>query len=86
MRSAPQRQSTALKMICRRLCRALLQPIVDKFATKLPKWKGILLSSGGRLTVVKHVLSALPLYQLMAMDLPKWLIKAIEKREKRSFL
>ena len=39
----------------------------------------------GRLILVKVVLTAIPIYQLIAMDIPKWAVKAIDKI-RRSFL
>lgn len=36
--------------------------LVDKIKHKLQHWKGQLLSSGGRLTLISSVLSAVPLY------------------------
>ena len=38
------------------------QPLIDKVANKLNGWKGRLLSAGGRLTLVRHVLQVMPIY------------------------
>lgn len=69
----------------KRLRKAHLQSIIDKVLLKLPKWQGNLLSFGGRLVVIKSVLSTMPVYQLMEMKLPKWVLTAIGKR-RRSLL
>lgn len=44
---------------------------VDKVRGRLNRWTGDSLSMGGRLTIIKSVLSAIPLYNLSLMRLPK---------------
>jgi hypothetical protein len=57
----------------KRLCKNDLQPV---------KVKGLnngCFSLDKRLILVKHVLSAMHIYQLLVLDPPVWLIKAIDK-------
>lgn len=60
-------------------------PVVEKFKEKLSIWKAKALSFGGRLTLVKSVLSSLPLYYFSLFKAPS---KVIEKLEsiRRNFL
>lgn len=45
---------------------AQLQPLVDGAAGRLPAWKTWLMNKTGRLALVKSVLSAIPVHQLLA--------------------
>jgi hypothetical protein len=64
---------------------AQLQPLVDRMANKLPTWKSRLMQKPGRLAMVKSVLGAIPIHQLLVLAPPKKTIKALEKIE-RGFL
>lgn len=52
---------------------------VEKIADRLPSWKASLLNLAGRMALVWFVLSAIPVYLLIAMNVPKWVIKSIDK-------
>jgi len=54
-------------------------PLIDKVADYLPGWKASLMNGSGRLIMVRVVLTAVPIYLMIAMDLPKWVIRAIDK-------
>ncbi|KAM0839424.1 hypothetical protein ACQ4PT_060322 [Festuca glaucescens] len=62
-----------------------LQPALDKLAGKVKGWNKGSFSIDARLLLVKHVLSAMNIYQLLVLDPPVWLIKAIDKL-RRGFL
>jgi hypothetical protein len=69
----------------KRLGKHHIQPFIDKIADRLPSWKADLLSRAGRLILVQSVLSSMMVYLAMALDLPSWDLKAIDKI-RRNFL
>jgi len=88
MRDASDILSCALKDPCTYLGLPLtihkptkndLLPLIDKVADYLPGWKASLMNRSGRLIMVRVVLTAVPIYLMIAMDLPKWVIRAIDK-------
>ena len=62
-----------------------LQPVCDKILGRMKGWKLTLLSLDGRLDLVKKVLSAMPIFQMIAIHMPTWLEKMIDK-VRRGFL
>lgn len=55
------------------------QHILDRITSKLAGWVGKLLSPGGRLMLIKHVLAAIPLHTLAVLEPPKGVLQKIEK-------
>ncbi|CAH9141051.1 unnamed protein product, partial [Cuscuta epithymum] len=53
---------------------------IKLFDSKLTPWKCKNLSQGGRLILIKHVLSAIPLHILAADTLPKKVISILERK------
>ena len=58
---------------------AQLQSVVDCMARQLPTWKAGLMNKTGRLALVKSVLSAIPIHQMLVYAPAKKFIKQIEK-------
>lgn len=58
---------------------------IDKIVDPLPGWKAHLLNLAGRTAMVRFMLSAIPAYLLIALSMPKWVIKKIDKI-RRAFL
>lgn len=64
--------------ICKIPTSALL-PLIDKIARKLSTWRGFMLSRRERLSFVRHVLCAMPMHILMAIDLNKTTLGHVNK-------
>lgn len=56
-----------------------LQPLLDKMGSKLAAWKSSFMSSAGRLVLLRSVLSAIPTYTMMTLQLPAWFIKDCDR-------
>jgi hypothetical protein len=74
-----------LPLHIRRLRKIDVQPLLDKIGARISGWKGRFLTTAGRETLVKSVLSAQPIYHMTAFPELKWLVKKID-RLRRSFL
>lgn len=68
-----------LPLSLKRLTKAQLQPLIGRLADLLPGWKADLINRAGRTILVQFVLTATVMYHAMALDIPPWAIKAIEK-------
>jgi hypothetical protein len=66
----------------KKFSRNILMNWVDKIADRLPNWKARLLNLAGRTALVRFVLSAIPVYLFLAMNVPKWVINKIDRIRK----
>lgn len=57
----------------------LFIPLIDKIKGKISGWHNNILSLEGKLIMLKHELSSIPMHILAVCDLPKKVIKVIEK-------
>jgi hypothetical protein len=60
--------------------------IEEKFQEKLSRWKGKLLSLGGRLVLINFVLTSLAMYMLSFFEVPKGVLQKIDSYRSRFFL
>ena len=58
----------------RKLRRSDLMTWIEKIANKLPGWKASLMSLAGQAVLARFVLTAIPIYLLIAIKVPKWFI------------
>jgi hypothetical protein len=65
-----------------KLANSNLLPLVDKVADKLLGCKANLLNQASRLVMVKTVLSSVPIYLMLALELPKRGFNAIDKKRR----
>ena len=67
-----------LPLTDRRLRNLDWQPVVEKVEKRLGGWRGRLLISGGRLVLVKAVLSTIPTYFMSAFRMPAGVRRRLE--------
>lgn len=67
----------------KRLPKAAYLPLIHKLNSRLAGWAAKHLSIVGRIVLLNAVLSALPLYFMMVLRLPKWVITQIDKIRRR---
>jgi hypothetical protein len=69
----------------RRLKRLDEQPLIDKVAARLPKFKGNLLNVAGRSALVKATMSSISTHMSIVLCLSPWAVESIDKL-RRAFL
>jgi hypothetical protein len=68
-----------LPLSIKKLTRAQIQSIIDRVASSLPGWMAELMNRAGRAVHTQFVMTTKIIYTTIALDLPLWAIKAIEK-------
>ena len=68
-----------LPVSTRKIGKAELLRWIEKISDKLPGWRAALMTMAGRVTWVSFVLLAIPVYVLIAVNVPKWFLRAIDK-------
>ena len=63
---------------------SIWNPILEKIHKKLAGWKKLYLSKGGRLTLLKSMLSSLPTYFLSLFTIPSHVANKIERSEEHT--
>ncbi|KAK2649747.1 hypothetical protein Ddye_017236 [Dipteronia dyeriana] len=64
-------------LVTGRLTSRIIDPLVEKIRKKVAGWKFQLLSQGGRLILLQHVLSSLPLHIILVINVPKVILDQI---------
>ncbi|EOY19766.1 Uncharacterized protein TCM_045102 [Theobroma cacao] len=65
--------------------KAIWQPVLERCKAKLAGWKANILSIGGRISLIKAVLSNLPIYFMSILKMPKGVQEELDKM-RRKFL
>jgi hypothetical protein len=63
-----------MQLALRPLTKAEWQPMLDKAIAFAPPWRRGLLARAGRLVLVKTVIAAKPIHQLLVAEAPVWLL------------
>jgi hypothetical protein len=61
-------------------------PVYERFAHKLSRWKGKMLSMGDKLTLVNACLCSIPLYMMSFLEVPKGVLKKWDMYRKKDDL
>ena len=69
--SIPCKYPPGLPLSIKKLSKADFYTIIDKIVDKLPRWKVAMMHLARRATLVHAVLTALRIYQLIALKFPK---------------
>lgn len=79
------RKYLGLPLTIKKLRKFMFQPMLQAIRRRIEGWTTSLLTFGGRVTLVKVVLPAIPLHFIQALRMPKGIIKKID-RMRRTFM
>uniref|UniRef100_A0A453ITS5 Reverse transcriptase zinc-binding domain-containing protein n=1 Tax=Aegilops tauschii subsp. strangulata TaxID=200361 RepID=A0A453ITS5_AEGTS len=68
-----------LQLAIHQLSRADWQPLLDQVRHFIPAWQRDFIQRSGRLVLVKTVIVARPVHQLLVLDPPAWVLEDINK-------
>jgi hypothetical protein len=68
-----------LQLALRPLTKAQWQPMLDATVHIVPAWQRGMIARPGRLTLLKSVLAARPIHQLLVAEAPCWLFDEVDK-------
>lgn len=68
-----------IQLAIKALTRADWQPLLDQVRKFIPAWQRGLIQRSGRLILVKSVIAARPIHQLMVLNAPEWVFEDIDK-------
>ncbi|CAN1270601.1 Putative ribonuclease H protein At1g65750 [Linum perenne] len=72
-----------LPLGCRSSSRPIWEPVIHNTRLRLETWKARMLSFGGRVTLLKSVLSQLPIFYFSILRAPMSVIKELERIQNR---
>ncbi|GKV34792.1 hypothetical protein SLEP1_g43134 [Rubroshorea leprosula] len=58
-------------------CKKMWEPVLEKFRARLAIWKSSTLSSGGRITLLHSILSAIPIFYMSLFLMPKCVVSEL---------
>ncbi|KAK3119980.1 hypothetical protein QOZ80_9AG0678970 [Eleusine coracana subsp. coracana] len=71
-----------LPLSLKKLTKNQVRQIIDRIADLLPGWKSELMNKAGRAVHVQFVMTVTLIYSLMAIDLPQWALKEVDKHRR----
>jgi hypothetical protein len=68
-----------MQLALRPLTKAEWQPLIDQVINCVPAWQRGMIQKSGRLILLKSVISARPIHQLMVAEAPTWVLEELVK-------